>query len=132
MVDKVIQDRMCRNTGGRMVVVYSVDQMSGQRLYYVMDFANDRWCSVTIREGANLLSSYPDSWQKTNLQSSSVVGVDTCPGYSILDDNVSMKISPQRPVRLIEGDVLLVEYREEVYSVRAMNGQVGVTKMLSE
>jgi hypothetical protein len=132
MVDKVIQDRMCRNTGGRMVVVYSVDQMSGQRLYYVMDFANDRWCSVTIRESANLLSSYPDFWQKKKLQSSSGVGVDTCPGYSILDDNVRPKISPQRPVRLIDGDVLLVEYRGEVYSVRAMNGQVGVTKMLTE
>ena len=132
MVDKVIQDRMCRNTGGRMVVVYSVDQMSGRRLYYVMDFANDRWCSVTLKEAANLLSSYPDVWQKKNLQMSSGVGVDTCPGYSILEDNVSLKISPQRPVRLIDGDMLLVEYRGEVYSLRATNGQVDVLKMPSE
>jgi hypothetical protein len=132
MVEKIIQDRTCRSTGGRMVVVYSLDQMSGRRLYYVMDFANDRWCSVISKEGANLFSSYPDVWDKHNLQISSGVGVDTCPVYSILEDHSSPKISPQHPVKLIDGEVLLFEYRGEVYSVRAMNGQVGVTKMLSE
>lgn len=129
MVDKVIQDRACRSTGGRMVVVYSMDRMYGRRLYYVMDFVNNRWCSAIDRDGANLYASYPDVWTEKALPSG--IGVDTCPGYSILANNVRPKISPQRPVRLIDGDVLLVEYGGEVYSVRAMNGQVGVTKMLS-
>ncbi|WP_449258359.1 hypothetical protein [Chlorobium limicola] len=132
MVEKVIQDRMCRSTGGRMVVVYSLDQLYGRRLYYVMDFVNDRWCSVISKEGANLFSTYPDVWKNNNLQMSSGVGVDTCPVYSILEDHSSSKISPQHPVKLIEGDVLLIEYCGVVYSVRAMNGQVDVAKLLSE
>ncbi|MBN2594140.1 MAG: hypothetical protein JXA81_11585 [Sedimentisphaerales bacterium] len=130
MIDKVVQDRMCRSTGGRMVVVYSMNRMYGRRLYYIMDFANNRWCSAIDKEGANLYSAYPDVWTESALPSG--FGVDTCPGYSILAKNVSLKISPQRPVRLIDGDVLLVEYRGEIYSVRAMDGQVGVTKMHSE
>lgn len=131
MVEKVIQDRICRNTGGRMVVVYSLDQMYGRRLYYIMDFANDRWCSVFNREAVNLYSSYPNFWDKSDLLPNGI-GVDTCPGYSVLRGDVNLKGSPQLPVRLIDGDVLLVEYRGEVYSVYAKNGQVCVAKMHSE
>lgn len=131
MVDKIIQDRICRNTDGRMLVVHSVDQMYGRRLYYIMDFANDRWCSVLDREAVNLYSSHPNYWDKSDLLPSGN-GVDTCPGYSVLRDDVNLKSSPQRPVKMMDGDLLLVEYRGEVYSVRAINGQVDVSKMLSE
>ncbi len=131
MINKVIQDRICRNTEGRMVVVHSIDQMYGRRLYYIMDFANDRWCSVFDREAANLYSSHPNFWNKSDLLPSGV-GVDTCPGYSILGDNIYLESSPQLPVKMMDGDVLLVDYRGEVYSIRAMNGQVDVLKMPSE
>jgi hypothetical protein len=130
VIEKVIQDRMCRSTGGRMVVVYSMERMYGRRLYYVMDFLNNRWCSAIHKDAAGIYSSHPDLWKESDLPSGS--GLDTCPGYSILEDNVCLKISPQRSVKMIEGDVLLVEYRGKVYSVRAMNGQVEVAKMLSE
>jgi hypothetical protein len=131
MINKVIQDRICHSTDGRMVVVHSIDQIYGRRLYYIMDFANDRWCSVIDREAANLYSSHPRFWDKSDLLPSGV-GVDTCPGYSILGDNINLKSSAQRPLTMMDGEVLLLEYRGEVYSVRAINGQVDIAKMRSE
>lgn len=128
LVSKIIQDRICRNTGGRMVVVDSMDYMYGRKLYYVMDFVNNRCCSTYGREMANIYSSYPDLWKESGMLSSGF-GVETCPGYPILESNGSRQISPQHPVKLIDGDVLLVEYRGSVYSIRALNAQLDVVRI---
>jgi hypothetical protein len=77
---------------------------------------------------ANIYSSYPDLWKESGMLSSGF-GVETCPGYSILESNGNQQISPQHPVRMIDGDVLLVEYRGNVYSIQALNGQVDVAKI---